>query len=113
MRGMFVASCYHLCVTVKQRLSASVDADLIETAEAAVAAGLAASVSAWVNDALRLKRDQDRRLAALVEFVTAYEAEHGAITADEIRQAARRAGARAVVVRGARSTVTARGARRR
>ena len=84
----------------KQRLSASVDADLIEAAEDAVARGGAASVSAWVNEALRLKLAQDRRLDALAAFIAEYEATHGAITEDERRQAARRARARAVAVRG-------------
>jgi hypothetical protein len=40
----------------KVRLSASVDADLVAAAEAAVASGRSGSVSAWVNDALELKR---------------------------------------------------------
>ena len=83
----------------KQRLSASVDADLIVAAEAAVARGSFDSVSAWVNEALRLKLEQDRRLEALGAFVAAYEAEHGEITSDEIRDAARRARARAGVAR--------------
>lgn len=101
-------------MSIKQRLSASVDADLLEAAESAVAAGVASSVSAWVNDALRLKRDQERRLAALAAFVTAYEAEHGVIATDEIQQAVRRAGTRAIVVRGARAAATtARGGRTR
>jgi hypothetical protein len=85
----------------KQRLSASVDADLIEAAEDAVARGGAASVSAWVNDALRLKLAHDRRLQALATFIAEYEATHGEITEEERRQAARRARARAVAVRGA------------
>jgi Arc/MetJ-type ribon-helix-helix transcriptional regulator len=83
----------------KQRLSASVDADLIEAAEAAVAGGRFDSVSAWVNDALRLKLEQDRRLAALGVFVSAYEAEHGAISPEDIRDATRRARGRAIIVR--------------
>jgi Arc/MetJ-type ribon-helix-helix transcriptional regulator len=83
----------------KQRLSASVDADLIEAAEAAVARGRFDSVSAWVNDALRLKLEQDRRLAALDAFVSAYESENGTITPEEIADAARRARGRAIVVR--------------
>ena len=53
-----------------------------------------------MNDALRLKADHDRRIRALDEFIAAYEAEHGVISDDEIRQAKRRARARAVVVRG-------------
>jgi Arc/MetJ-type ribon-helix-helix transcriptional regulator len=83
----------------KQRLSASVDADLIEAAEAAVARGQFDSVSAWVNDALRLKLEQDRRLAALGAFISAYEAEHGTIAPEEIRDATRRARGRAIGVR--------------
>ena len=84
----------------KERLSASVDAELLAVAQEAVARGRAESVSAWVNDALRLKADHDRRLAALDEFLAAYEAEHGEITEQEMHDAARRARAGAVVVRG-------------
>jgi hypothetical protein len=83
----------------KQRLSASVDADLVAVGQDAVAQGQAESMSAWVNDALRLKAAHDRRMQALDEFVAAYEAEHGEITEEEMREAARRARGRAVVVR--------------
>jgi hypothetical protein len=76
-----------------------VDADLLQTAQEAVKAGHAESLSAWVNDALRLKADHERRMAALDAFVTAYEAEHGVITGDEIDGALHRARGRAVVVR--------------
>ena len=41
-----------------------------------------------------------RRLQALDDFLGAYEAEHGEITDDEMRDAARRARERAIVVRG-------------
>jgi len=85
----------------KQRLSASVDADLMQAGQEAVAEGRAESMSAWVNDALRLKADHDRRMRALDEFIAAYEAEHGEITEEEIRDAARRARAGATVVRAA------------
>jgi Arc/MetJ-type ribon-helix-helix transcriptional regulator len=87
-------------MTTKRRLSASVDAELVAAAQQAVTEGHAESVSAWVNDALRLKADHDRRLLALDEFLAAYEAEHGEITDDEMRDAARRARERAIVVRG-------------
>jgi hypothetical protein len=88
----------------KERLSASVDADLIEAAEKAVARGQVESVSAWVNEALRLKLVQERRLDALAGFVSAYEREHGEITPEEMQMAARRARQRAVVIRGRPST---------
>jgi Arc/MetJ-type ribon-helix-helix transcriptional regulator len=87
-------------MSIKQRLSASVDAKLVAVAQEAVAEGHAESVSAWVNDALRLKADHDRRLQALDDFLAGYESEHGEITDDEMRDAARRARERAIVVRG-------------
>ena len=89
-------------MTGKERLSASVDADLVAVAQAAVAQGRAESVSAWVNDALRLKADRDQRLAALDDYIASYEAEHGEISGQEMAEAARRARGRAVVVRGPR-----------
>jgi Arc/MetJ-type ribon-helix-helix transcriptional regulator len=87
-------------MSTKHRLSASVDADLMAVAQQAVSDGRVENISAWVNDALRLKADHDRRLQALDEFLAAYEAEHGLITEDEMRDAARRARERAIVVRG-------------
>lgn len=86
-------------MTGKQRLSASVDAELLHLAQDAVEAGRAESVSAWVNDALRLKADHERRMEALDSFLAAYEAEHGVITEAEMDEAARRARGRATVVR--------------
>jgi Arc/MetJ-type ribon-helix-helix transcriptional regulator len=86
----------------KERLSASVDADLVVAAQSAVADGRADSVSAWVNDALRLKADRDRRLESLNDFIAAFEAEHGAISEEEMAEATRRARERAIVVRGPR-----------
>jgi Arc/MetJ-type ribon-helix-helix transcriptional regulator len=83
-------------MSAKQRLSASVDTHLMAAAEQAVKRGRAKNLSAWVNDAMRLKVDHDRRLAALASFIEAYEAEYGEITAEEIRLAERNARARAV-----------------
>ena len=84
----------------KARLSASVDASLVEAAEKAVTQGRAATLSAWVNDAVRLKLEHDRRLRALAHFVADYEGRHGEITVEEMRLASRRARQQAVVVRG-------------
>jgi hypothetical protein len=88
-------------MTSKQRLSASVDVELLEAAQAAVAEGRATSISAWVNDALTLKAEHDRRMHAFDSFLHTYEAEHGVITEAEIDQAVRRARSRATVVRPA------------
>jgi hypothetical protein len=87
-------------MTAKSRLSVTVDEDLIAAGQAAVAAGEAETVSAWVNDALRLKADHDRRLRALDQFIAAYEAGHGEITEEEIDAAIRSMRERAIVVRG-------------
>lgn len=91
---------YSLSMTAKSRLSVTIDADLIAAVHAAVAAGAAESMSAWVNDALRLKLDHDRRLRGIGDFIAAYEAEHGEITEEEMEAAVRRARERAIVVRG-------------
>lgn len=87
----------------KQRLSASVDAELLRAAQTAVDEGRAGSISAWVNDAMRLKAEHDRRMQALDGFLATYEAEHGAITEAEIDEAVRRARSRATVVRSAQA----------
>ena len=89
----------------KLRLSASLDAELVEAAQAAAARGQAPTVSAWVNDALRLKVEHDRRLQGLAAFIAAFETAHGEIVPAEVRQAARRMSSRAVPVRGRRRKV--------
>lgn len=88
-------------MTTRERLSATVEADLLAAAREAVAEGRADSVSGWVNSALRRQAEHDRRMRALDEFLEAYEAKHGEITEQEMQEAARRARARAVVVRTA------------
>lgn len=86
-------------MTDRQRLSATVEADLLAAGRNAVAEGRAESLSGWVNDALARQADHDRRMRALDEFIRAYEEKHGEITASEISEARRRARARAVVIR--------------
>lgn len=86
-------------MTNRQRLSATVEADVLQAGRAAVSEGRAENLSAWVNDALRRQVDHDRRMRALDDFLDGYEAEHGEITDEEIRNATRRTRARAVVVR--------------
>jgi len=100
-------------MSVKRRLSASVDANLIAAAEDAVAKGRFVSVSAWVNDALQLKVAHDRRLEALAGFVAEFEREHGVISPHEMDAAARRARGRATPVRAARVSRPAPQGRRR
>jgi metal-responsive CopG/Arc/MetJ family transcriptional regulator len=87
----------------KQRLSASVDADLLAAAEAAAKRGEVANVSAWVNEAMRSKLEHDRGLSELAAVIADFEAEHGEITNVEMEKAARTARARALTVRGSRA----------
>lgn len=84
----------------KERLSASVSAELIRAAERAVAEGRAESVSAWVNEAMRRQVEHDERLLSLGAFISAWEAEHGELTQAEMDAASRDSRRRAVVVRG-------------
>jgi Arc/MetJ-type ribon-helix-helix transcriptional regulator len=89
---------YVVSVTAKTRVSATVDTDVLEAVQAAVAAGEAESISAYVNDALRLKAEHDRRLRGMDDFIAAHEAEHGEITEEDMEAAYRRAKARAAEV---------------
>jgi metal-responsive CopG/Arc/MetJ family transcriptional regulator len=84
----------------KRRLSVTVDSDLLRAAEKAITEGKAATLSAWVNEALRAKIEHDRQLTALSEYIAEYEARRGEITGEEMSRAVRRARSRAVVVRG-------------
>ena len=87
-------------MTNRERLSATVAAELLAAARAAVAEGRAESLSAWVDSALRRQADHDRRIRAIDQFLEEYEAENGTITDDEIEDATRRTRGRSVVVRG-------------
>ncbi|HUF71885.1 MAG TPA: hypothetical protein VMR74_03185 [Gammaproteobacteria bacterium] len=84
----------------KERLTVTVDPDLIHAGNHAVAEGRAESLSAWVNAALAEKVAKERRLAALAEAVAAYEKKHGTISARELAEQARADRESAIVVRG-------------
>ena len=73
----------------KERLTVTVDADLLAAANAAVRGGAADSLSAWVNRALADRIDRERRFAALEAAIAAYEAEFGVMTAEELAAQAR------------------------
>jgi hypothetical protein len=68
----------------KERLTVTVDSELIEAATQAVTEGRVASLSGWVNLALAERATKERRLRALAEAVTAYEQGFGEMTAVEI-----------------------------
>lgn len=92
----------------KARLTITVDPDLVAAGNQAVESGLADSLSGWVNGALQQQVARDRRLRALADAVTAYEAQFGEITADEIEAVRAADRERAVVVRPRRAPVKSR-----
>lgn len=91
-------------MTGKQRLTVTVDPELVAAGNRAVAAGSAASLSAWVSAALAEHARRDRKLAELRAAIADYEAEFGEITPEEMAAQARKDRENATVVRGRRST---------
>lgn len=100
-------------MTNRRRLSATIEADLLTAGRHAVAEGRANSLSAWVNDALKRQAEHDRRMKALDEFFHEYEAGHGVITDQEIREATRSTRDRAIRVRPRRARQAKAAPRRR
>lgn len=86
--------------TRKRRLTVTVDPELVEAGNRAVATGSAESLSAWVSAALADRARQDQQLAHLRRAVEDYEAEFGEITAEELAVRKRADREDAVVVRG-------------
>ena len=84
----------------KERLTVTVDPDLIAAGNDAVSEGRAESLSAWVNAALSEKLARERRLEALAEAVATYEGRFGAISLQELDEQKRADRRSAVVVRG-------------
>jgi hypothetical protein len=84
----------------KQRLTVTVDPDLVEAGNRAVASGAAQSLSAWVSTALTEQTRRDQQLARLRDAVADYEAELGEISAEEIAALQRADREGAVIVRG-------------
>jgi hypothetical protein len=86
----------------KQRLTVTVDPELLEAGQRAVESGQADSVSAWVSAALEEKIQRERKLVLLAAAVAAYEREFGEITAEEIAAQRRVDRQDATIVRGRR-----------
>ncbi len=84
----------------KERLTVTVDPDLVVAGNKAVAEGRADSLSGWVNGALLDWAARDRRLEALAGAIADYEAEFGEITDAEMAAVQRADRETAVVVRG-------------
>jgi hypothetical protein len=86
----------------KERLTVTVDRELVDAGNKAVADGRAESLSGWVNAALIDRAARDRRLDALSAAIANYEAEFGEITHEEVANLRRSDRENAVVVRGRR-----------
>lgn len=85
----------------KSRISASIDARLLSAAVSATRRRRPSNLSAWLSEAITRQLEHERRMQALDAFLADFEAEHGAITAEEIAAASRwaRTSARAVAAR--------------
>jgi hypothetical protein len=88
----------------KERLTVTVDPALVQAGTEAVAAGHAVSLSAWVNLALAERVAKEERLRAMGDAIAAYEAEFGAISAEELAAQGRADRRFARVIRGAGRT---------
>ncbi len=103
-------TCYHRNMTSrKQRLTVTVDPELVDAGNRAVVAGAADSLSGWVSTALSEKVRRDQQLEDLRAAIADYEAEFGEITAAEIAAQRRSDREDAVVVRGRKRGATAQG----
>jgi hypothetical protein len=94
----------------KLRLTVTIDPELVEAGNRAVAEGKADSLSAWVSSALAEKVGRDAQLGRLRAAIADYEAEFGEITPEEIWAQQRADREDAVVVRSHRAGA---GSRRR
>jgi len=92
--------------TKKERLTVTVDPELLEAGQRAVESGQADSVSGWVSAALEDKVRRDRKLALLAAALAGFEHEFGEITAEEIAAQRRADRQEATVVRGRRRPAT-------
>lgn len=105
---------YHQRMTSrKERLTVTIDRTLLDAGNDAVEAGLAESLSAWVNRALAEHAAKERRLAAMRDAVAAYESAFGVISDREMAAQARADRDAAVVVRRRPVARSARGRRAR
>ncbi len=84
----------------KERVTVTLDRVLVQAGSKAVAAGKAESFSGWINAALTERVAKERRLQALAEAISAYEAKHGEISEAELVAQARQDRERALVIRG-------------
>jgi hypothetical protein len=83
----------------KERVTVTIDSELLEAANRAVAEKRVASLSGWVNVALAERAAKEKRLRALAEAVAHYEGEFGPMSPAELLAQQRADKRSAVVVR--------------
>jgi hypothetical protein len=71
---------------VKQRVTVTLDPDLVRAGSRAVSRGDASSLSEWVSRGLVNLVAEERRLAAMDEAIAMYEARHGKFTEEELAE---------------------------
>ena len=91
----------------KERLTVTVDSELIEAANQAVADGRVGSLSGWVNLALAERAAKERRLRTLAEAIAGYEEASGENTAGELAAQERADRKHATAVRPRKRTKSA------
>jgi hypothetical protein len=96
----------------KERVTVTVDAELVAVGNRAVRTGRAESLSGWINEALVEREARERRLESMAEAVAAYEAEFGEMSAVELAAQQRADERAALPIRGTRRPRTAPRARR-
>ncbi len=89
-------------------MTVTVDPELVDAGNRAVAGGAAHSLSAWVNSAMAERVRRDEQLARLRDAIAEYESEFGVITAEEMAVQRRADRERATVVRSRATTKRAR-----
>lgn len=70
----------------KERVTITVEVDLLNHAKSAVETGVCRSVSEWICEAMAEQMAKDARLAAMDELIADFEAEYGPITDEEIAE---------------------------
>lgn len=87
----------------KQRLTVTVDPELVQAGQTAVESGEAESVSGWVSAALEERVQRDQKLRLLESAIAAFEDEFGEITPEEIASQQRADREQATVLRARRN----------
>jgi metal-responsive CopG/Arc/MetJ family transcriptional regulator len=83
----------------KERVTVTIDSELLKAANRAVSEKRVASLSGWVNLALAERAAKEQRLRALADAVAQYEEEFGQISSAELVAQQRADRRNAVVVR--------------